>query len=185
MTDIEQLISYIRKFGLYTGEEFTLASGEKSIYYVDVKKIALAGSMHRLLAKLLWNKIKEEYGTVDVVAGVVLGGCHLASITAMHAAFNLTPIDVIYVRKHAKNHGTSDLLEYPELKKESRIVLIEDVVTTGGSVIAAAEILETAGLQVSGVIAVADRRKDKVPYLHGSGIIQWPFVSLLNFEQLL
>lgn len=176
----EQLIHLLDTFSLKSGEEFTLASGVKSNVYVDVKKTALHSQGSRLLAKLLYDKMRETWGQVEAVAGVVLGGCHLASIVSMHSPIGM---DVIYVRKSAKDHGSKNLVERPFMLEEDFVVILEDVVTTGASSLAAAHLLQKEGLKVVGILSVVDRRIEKLPYL--SDIAgSFPFSALVNFEEL-
>ncbi len=176
----EKLIHLLDTFSLKTGEEFTLASGAKSNVYVDVKKTALHSQGSKLLAKLLYDKIMENYGPVEAVAGVVLGGCHLASIVAMHSPIGM---DVIYVRKAVKDHGTKSLIERPYMLEEDYVVVLEDVVTTGSSALAAAHLLQKEGFKVQGILAVVDRRTEKLPHL--SDIAgSFAFSALINFEEL-
>lgn len=180
MTDIEKLISWLNLFSVSSGKEFTLSSGETSTVYIDVKKTVLHHRCHKLVAKLLWDKMLGEfrrYGVIQSVAGVALGGCHLASIVAMYAPCDL---DVVYVRNSPKNHGTENLLERPHMFRDQQIVLIEDVVTTGKSSSLAAKALEQEGYNVLGIISVVDRRTVKTNFIAN----QWPFVALVNIEQL-
>lgn len=180
LNEREELIRLLEIFSLQNGKEFTLASGVKSNTYIDVKKTALNGRGMRLLAKLLYDKMLETYGTVEAVAGVVLGGCHLASIVAMHSNYNM---DVLYVRKEAKDHGTQKLIERPYMMEEDYVVILEDVVTTGTSALVAARLLEKEGFKVAGILSVVDRRAEKTPHLTdiaGS----FPFTALINFEEL-
>lgn len=181
MTDNEELISWLNLFSVLKNTNFDLSSGQKSNFYIDVKKTALSGRVQKLLAKLLWEKIVSEFhtkcGVVEAVAGVALGGCHLASIVAMHAPYNL---DVIHIRTMIKDHGTRSLLERPHMFEEQQVVLLEDVVTTGTSAIESAKILEKEKFHVLGIVAVVDRRLEKTSCLAN----QWPFVSLVNIEQL-
>jgi orotate phosphoribosyltransferase len=176
----EQLIDWLDLFSVKTGEEFTLASGQKSNVYVDVKKTAFHNKVNKLLAKLLFEKMVETFHHVEAVAGVVLGGCHLASIVAMHHPIG---IDVVYVRKEAKNHGTQNLIEQPNCSWQEHIVVIEDVVTTGTSAVEAAKLLQKDKYNVKGILAVVDRREKKDPYL-GSYPDEFPFAALINFEEL-
>ncbi len=176
----QELIRLLEVFSLQSGKEFTLASGVKSTIYCDVKKTALNGHSMRLLAKLLYNKMLETFGTVEAVAGVVLGGCHLASIVAMHSNYDM---DVIYVRKEAKDHGTQKLIERPYMMEEDYVVIIEDVVTTGTSALAAARLLEKEGFKVVGILAVVDRRVEKTPHLTDIAGA-YSFAALVNFEEL-
>ena len=179
-TEREQLIHLLDTFSLKTGEEFILASGAKSTVYIDVKKTALNSQGSKLLAKLLYDKMIENYGPVEAVAGVVLGGCHLASIVAMHSPIGM---DVIYVRKSAKDHGTKSLIERPFMLEEDYVVILEDVVTTGSSSLAAAHLLQKEGLKVRGILSVVDRRVEKLPHL--SDIAgSFSFSALVNFEEL-
>ena len=111
----------------------------------------------------------------DAVAGVELGGCPLASAVALVTHQDGAGKDAIYVRKEAKDHGSRRLLEGDaHLPKPAKIALLEDVVTTGGSTLKAAEKLEAAGYAVVGVIALVDR-------LEGGGetiAARYPFRAL-------
>jgi orotate phosphoribosyltransferase len=176
ISDRQILINWLDLYSIKSGEEFELASGQKSNVYVDVKKTAMAHRVNKLLAKLLCDKMVQEFGMVEAVAGIALGGCHLASIVAMHHPFGL---DVFHVRKEAKDHGTKKLIEGPLYFKNQHLVLLEDVVTTGGSAIRAANLLREAEFDVKGILAVVDRRVRK------STMLGWyKFAALINFEEL-
>lgn len=176
MSERELLIDWLNLFSVKTGEEFELASGQKSNVYVDVKKTAFAHRCTKLLAKLLFDKMVQTFGMVEAVAGVPLGGCHLASIVAMHHPLGC---DTVYVRKEPKDHGTKQLIEYSSMFKDQHLVVLEDVVTTGKSAINTANILRDAGYNVKGILAVVDRRQ------HKSSMLGWfQFAALINFEEL-
>ncbi len=175
----EQLIDWLDLFSVKSGEEFTLVSGQKSNVYVDVKKTAFHSQASKLLAKLLFEKMIEKWAPIDAVAGVVLGGCHLASIVSMQ---NPLGMDVIYVRKEAKEHGTKNLIERPYMTPYQSVVIVEDVVTTGASAVAAAKLLEKESFEVKGILAVVDRRPVKKPYIGGD--FGYYFEALVNFEEL-
>ncbi len=135
------------------GESFELSSGRRSRVYCDLKKTILRSEAQPQLAGRLGDVAYEFQPTA--LAGVVLGGCHLASLTA---TYNLHK-DVIYVRKEAKKHGTQNLIEAPEMDKAtSRVVLLEDVTTTAASALKAIQILQADGYNVVGVVTVVDRR---------------------------
>jgi orotate phosphoribosyltransferase len=146
--------------------EFKLAAGGTSRFYIDVKKTALHRDAHWPLATLLYDELAQgTFGGIHAVAGVALGGCHLASIVGLYANIEgRTHLDVIYVRKDAKDHGTKALIEAPPLPAQevrsgkTAVVLLEDVVTTGGSSIRAMHQLLEAGYDVRGTVAVIDRR---------------------------
>jgi orotate phosphoribosyltransferase len=174
--DKQQLIDWLNLFSVKTGEEFELSSGQKSNVYVDVKKTALHHRGTKLLAKLLCDKMIEEFHLVEAVAGVALGGCHLASIVTMHHPIDL---DTVYLRKEPKDHGTKQLIERPNMFKDQHLVLLEDVVTTGKSAIQAADLLRNEGYDVRGILAVVDRRPNKINTLGW-----YKFAALVNFEEL-
>jgi orotate phosphoribosyltransferase len=178
------LVQDLKRYSLRTGEEFTLASGQKSNVYVDVKKTALNGRCYPLLAELIGNILCLYFSNdpdpnaknVETLAGVVLGGCHLASIVASSYK---EPFDVVYVRPQPKDHGTQQVIECSD-DCGKNVVLIEDVVTTGKSVIKAAKLLEQNGFNVVGIIAVVDRRVEQTKQLDS-----YPFRSLVKFEELI
>lgn len=164
------------------GAEYTLSSGEKTRYYCDAKRTLLHRRVHVPLACLLVGEIERTFAPISAVAGVVLGGCHLASITAMYASFKHDlQWDVIHVRKQVKDHGTKNLVERPLMTEWQQVVLLEDVVTTGESSLRAAELLRKERLDVVGVLAIVDRRKERKGFL-GS---QYKFSSLFQFEELI
>jgi orotate phosphoribosyltransferase len=180
-SDKQQLIDYLNTFSIKEGDNFTLASGKVSNIYVDVKKAAQNQIAYKLLAKLLSDKITQQFGDIDAVAGVVLGGCHLASIVSMQHPTNL---NVVFVRNEAKDHGTKNLIERPAMRLNEKIVLLEDVLTTGNSAIKAAKLLQQYEsdqnkFEVKGILTVVDRRENKTEYLDGFKI-----ASLVNFEEL-
>ena len=176
-TEREQLIDWIDLYSVKTGQEFELSSGIKSNVYVDVKKTAMNRMSCKLLAKLLCEKIAQEFAPIEAVAGVVLGGCHLASIVAMAYPID---INVVYVRKEAKDHGTKNLIEGAPHTWLQHVVILEDVVTTGESAVKAAHLLREAKFDVKGILAVVDRRFVRTPHLAG----EYKFASLINFEEL-
>lgn len=171
----------LKKYSIKQGEEFTLASGGKSTIYCDVKKTMLNSNFMYPIAHLLFNMIQySKFEPIQGVAGVALGGCHLASITAIHAGLYMKELNVIYVRKEAKEHGSQQLIEKSDNKNNSNIILLEDVVTTGGSSLKAADILTKDGFKVAGIISVVDRRTEKSEFI---GKI--PFKSLFTLGELI
>lgn len=169
-----KLIEDLKELSLKKGKEFTLASGQKSNVYIDVKQTMLHGTAMYNLAKLL-HQHAGLFGKYDIVAGVPLGGAHLATMVAMYSP----PRNVALVRKEAKDHGTQKLVEAPP-GDTRKVILFEDVITTGQSAIKAAEILKQSGYDIKGIVAVVDRRAEKFRLLR-----DFPFVALVDFEELL
>jgi orotate phosphoribosyltransferase len=151
------------------GTLFTLAGGARTDTYIDIKRASMRSNMQLLLAQNLHDALVHFF-PVDAVAGVVLGGCHLASIVALHAAElmqrfgGLTgspekSLDVLYIRKEKSDHGLQNIVEGP-VSKGMRVVLCEDVVTTGGSSMKAVGHLRDVGCEIQGVLGVIDRRRE-------------------------
>ena len=154
------------KFG-----EFVLASGKKSKYYVDIKKASTKYEILELMGNMLAEKVKG-----DMLAGVELGAVPLVAITAIKAKR-----DYLIIRKEKKGYGTSKLIE-GDYKDGQEVDIIEDVVTTGGSVLRAIKILRSAGLTVNRVICVVDREEGGKENLEKEGV---ELISLIKARELL
>jgi orotate phosphoribosyltransferase len=134
-----------------------LASGKESDFFIDCKQAVLGAEGHALVGEVMLEAL-AALGPCAAVAGVELGGCPLASAVALTSFQRGAPLDAVYVRKDAKEHGSRRLLEgNSRLPAGARIALLEDVVTTGGSTLKAAAKLRDAGYEVTGVVALVDR----------------------------
>lgn len=135
-----------------------LASGKESDFFIDCKQTALLAEGHALVGEVMLERVVKMVDKPVAVAGVELGGCPLASAVALASYRRNIPMDAIYVRKAAKDHGSQRLLEGDtHIAPGSYVALLEDVVTTGGSTLAAAEKLTARGLKIAGVVALVDR----------------------------
>jgi orotate phosphoribosyltransferase len=137
-----------------------LASGRESDFFIDCKQAVLTAEGHAFAGEALLDALDPAgaLGACVAVAGVELGGCPLASAVALTSYRRGAPLDAVYVRKDAKDHGSRRLLEGDSrLPAGARIALLEDVVTTGGSTLKAAAKLRDAGYEVAGVVALVDR----------------------------
>jgi orotate phosphoribosyltransferase len=141
----------------YAKKKVVLASGRESDFFIDCKQTVLTAEGHALVGEVMIDAL-ASFPEFDAVAGVELGGCPLASAVA-HRSFRHGPQrDAIYVRKDAKDHGSKRLLEGDaHMKSGTRIVLLEDVVTTGGSTLKAIEKIVACDRVVVGVLALVDR----------------------------
>jgi orotate phosphoribosyltransferase len=140
----------------YRHGSFTLASGRTSHHYVNCKPVSLSGIGLALLAPLLLEQVESQ---AVAVAGLTLGADPLVSAVAMQAALEARPLDALIVRKQAKGHGTGAWLEGPLPPAGSRLTVLEDVVTSGGSALLAVEQLRQAGYVVERVVAIVDRQE--------------------------
>ncbi len=146
----ESLVAELREHALVIGE-VTLTSGAKAQYYVDAKRAILRPAGFVALARLLAGQLEDWSATA--VGGLTMG----ADPVACAALAGGARVKAFFVRKEAKQHGLQRRIEGPPLTGEDRCVVVEDVVTTGGSTLTAIEALQDAGLEICGVISVLDR----------------------------
>jgi orotate phosphoribosyltransferase len=144
------LMDELREHALVLGE-VTLTSGATAQYYVDAKRAILRPAGFSALASLLAAQVADWQGTA--VGGLTMG----ADPVACAALAGGARAKAFFVRKEAKQHGLQRRIEGPALSGADRCVVVEDVVTTGGSTLTAIEALQEAGLQICGVISVLDR----------------------------
>ncbi len=137
-----------------------LASGRESDFFIDCKQAVLTAEGHALVGEVMLEALATlgSQTPIAAVAGVELGGCPLASAVALTSFQRGAPLDAVYVRKDAKDHGSRRVLEgNAHLPAGASVGLLEDVVTTGGSTMKAAAKLREAGYHVAGVVALVDR----------------------------
>jgi len=160
----------------YAKRDVVLASGKKSDFFIDCKQTVLTAEGHALVGDLMLEALAGLPQPIQAVAGVELGGCPLASAVSLVSFQRGRPLDAVYVRKEVKDHGSKRLLEGDSrLTPASRIAILEDVVTTGGSTLKCAEKLRAAGHVVAGVIALVDRQEGGREAIEAAGL---PLVTL-------
>ena len=147
----EELLELLKK-DAYKKGEFTLSSGKTSEHYVNCKPVTLSGRGLTLASLLMLMYIET-----DVVAGLTLGADPLVSGVALVSAIDNRMVNGLIVRKQAKGHGTQAWIEGPLPKEGTKITVLEDVITTGGSAIKAATRLRDAGYIVNRVVSIVDR----------------------------
>ncbi|MEB3262240.1 MAG: orotate phosphoribosyltransferase [Cyanobacteriota bacterium] len=151
----------------YRHGAFTLASGRTSHHYVNCKPVSLSGEGLALLGSLLLDQVEPQ---AVAVAGLTLGADPLVSAVALRAALVGRRLDALIVRKQAKGHGTGAWLEGPLPPAGSRITVLEDVVTSGGSALKAVEQLRAAGYQVHRVVTIVDRQEGGLEAMTAAGL---------------
>jgi orotate phosphoribosyltransferase len=145
-----RLVEQMREHALVIGE-VTLTSGARAAYYVDAKRAILRPEGFAALGTLVAAQLAEWGGTA--IGGMTMG----ADPVACAALAGGARAKAFFVRKDAKAHGLQRRIEGPPLEPEDRCVVVEDVVTTGGSTLAAIEALREAGHEICGVLSVLDR----------------------------
>ncbi|MEL6290052.1 MAG: orotate phosphoribosyltransferase [Pseudomonadota bacterium] len=156
----EKLIGIVRARSFSSGTNVKLASGRASSFYFNMKPTMLDPEGARTIAEMSLAMIADE--AVDYVGGLEMGAVPLAASLAVLGAERGRPVSAFFVRKQAKEHGTQKIVEglvEGESMAGKRVVVLEDVTTTGGSAIKAAEALRTDGAEIVMVLTVVDREE--------------------------
>jgi orotate phosphoribosyltransferase len=171
----ERLVAELREHALVIGE-VTLTSGATAQYYVDAKRAILRPEGFAALAALLAAQLAEWEATA--VGGMTMG----ADPVACAALAGGANAKAFFVRKDTKAHGLQRRIEGPLLEPGDRCVVVEDVVTTGGSTLAAIAALQEAGHEICGVVSVLDRLAgggDAIERAAGA-----PYVALSTIDEV-
>ena len=150
----EELLELLKEFAYKKGE-FKLSSGKTSEHYCNCKPVTLSGRGLTLSSLLMLEHIETNY-----VAGLTLGADPLVAGVAVVSGLDKRLLDALIVRKEAKGHGTQAWIEGPSLIEGSKVTVLEDVVTTGGSSIKAVKRLRDAGYVVERVVTIVDRQEN-------------------------
>ena len=176
MYEKDALIAIVRQKALKFGH-FTLASGKKATYYLDGKQVTLDPHGSRLVAEGILDLLARG-AMPDAIGGMSIGADPITASVVTMSSVRGTPLAGFMVRKEAKGHGTNQYIEGP-VKSGDQVVIVEDVVTTGGSSIKAIERAEAFGLKVVRVLAIIDRMEGGAEAFTARG---YPFSSLLTIR---
>jgi orotate phosphoribosyltransferase len=170
----ERLVALLRERS-FERKKVTLASGRESDFFIDCKQSVLTAEGHALVGDLMFEAL-DALPPCEAVAGVELGGCPLASAVSLTSFVRGRPLPALYVRKEVKDHGSRRLVEGDKaLVKGAPVVILEDVITTGGSTLKAVEKLRLAGASVVGVVALVDRLEGGAEAIRAANL---PVVSI-------
>lgn len=179
MNKREKLKELLKKNSLKFGD-FTLASGKKSNYYFDSKLTTLTAEGSYLVGKCFFEIIKANKIEADFIGGMTLGSDPIVSAVALVSHLEKKPINAFIVRKEPKDHGTQNFIE-GLVEKGKKAIIVDDVVTTGGSTFKAIEKAEDFGLKVVAVIALLDREEGG-----GEKISErYPFFSVIRKSEIM
>lgn len=153
--DRDALLELLRTEALQRGE-FTLASGKKASYYLDCRNITLHPKGANLIAAGMLSVIHESGDLPAAVGGMAIGADPITAAIITHAGQQDLPLKGFMVRKEPKGHGMGRQVEGP-VEPGQHVVIVEDVITSGGSAIQAVDAAEKFGLKVDYVIAIIDR----------------------------
>lgn len=181
--DRARLIEIVKARSFESGREVKLASGRTSTFYFNMKPTMLDAEGGLLIANLILDQL--EGVSARWIGGLEMGAVPIAAAVAAVSPVRQRPISAFFVRKQAKEHGTRSLVEGlapGESLSGTRVVIVEDVTTTGGSAIKAAEAVRAEGGEVVRVITIVDRLEGAADAFRAAGLDFVPLLTLDDFR---
>ncbi|OPX59991.1 MAG: Orotate phosphoribosyltransferase [Methanobacterium sp. PtaB.Bin024] len=172
--DKKILINLLKANDVIKFGKFTLSSGRKSDYYVDMKKAITDPQILLQVAKIISNLIKDD--EIDRIAGPALGAVPIATAVALQSG-----IPMLMIRKAQKDYGTSKLIE-GDLKQGDNVIVVEDVTTTGKSLLKTVRAVKDNGGKIKRTFVIVDREEGAVEGLEKEGLQLEPIVSISDFK---
>ena len=173
MVSKEYLIELLKENEVFLEGDFTLSSGKKSNYYINMKKAITEPEILSTISKLITEKVSGQ--DVDKVAGPALGAVPIATAVSLESKLPL-----LMIRKEKKGYGTSKLIE-GELNQDDNVIVVEDVSTTGGSLLKAIKAIQDNGGNVVRAFVVVDRQEGAIEEIEKAGITLEPLISVNEF----
>src|SRR4028119_1568849 len=164
----------------YKEGDFVLSSGKSSSHYINGKQVTLHPQGALAVGRLLLSHLPTD---TDAVAGLTLGADPIVSAVSVVSAYENRPIPALIVRKESKGHGTMAYIEGPSLPQGAKVVVLEDVVTTGQSAMKAVERLREAGYSVEQVIALVDRQQGGAELYQAAGLKFEAVFSIVEIQE--
>lgn len=151
--------------------EVTLASGKKSNFYIDVKRVSLTAEGAKQIGEAFFDLIQKHFPKASAAGGLTLGADPLATAVAYCSALRQQPLNAFIIRKSTKAHGLSKTIEGTDMiAPQASVVILEDVVTSGGSSLEAVGKAKAHGWQVLGVLSVVDRQEGGREKIEAEGL---------------
>jgi len=173
-----QLIDFITLDAVFHGD-FTLTSGKKATYYVDLRRVSLDHRVAPLIGQVMLDLI-AGVANVSAVGGMTMGADPVAAAILHQGANRGLAYDAFVVRKEPKDHGRGRQVEGPDLEGK-RVVVLEDTSTTGGSPLAAIAALERVGAKIAAVAVVVDRDTGAREIIEAAG---YPYFAAIGLDDL-
>ncbi len=151
----------------YKEGDFVLSSGQRSSYYINGKPVTLHPQGALATGRILLSLLPMN---TQAVAGLTLGADPIVTAVSVVSAYENRPLPALIIRKEAKGHGTQAYIEGPTLPAGAKVVVLEDVVTTGQSAMKAVERLRDAGYSVDEVISLVDRQQGGAEFYQSVGL---------------
>ncbi|MBU0674152.1 MAG: orotate phosphoribosyltransferase [Proteobacteria bacterium] len=167
----------------YRKGKFKLSSGKESDFYIDGKQTTLSAEGAYLCGKLIFELIHDNPETITAVGGMTLGADPLVTAASMASFLAEQPIPAFIVRKESKGHGTEQYIEgLKNMPAGGTVALLEDVVTTGGTLIKVIDRVEAQGFKVGLIVTVVDRQEGGAETLAQAG---YPLKAIFTRQELL
>ena len=181
MEFVKEFATFLYQKGIIKFGDFTLASGKKSSYYVDLRLVPSYPHQFRTMIKYLQNNIAESVGlnSFDSLVSVPTGGLVIASALAIE-----TVKPLIYVRSKPKDYGTSKSVE-GQIHERMKVVMIDDVATTGGSVVNAIKSLKEANITIEDAYVIVNRMEGADEALKELGVKLHSITNIIQITQAL
>jgi len=181
MEFVKEFATFLHQKGIIKFGNFTLASGKKSSYYVDLRLVPSYPHQFRTMIKYLQNNIAESVGldSFDSLVSVPTGGLVIASALAIE-----TVKPLIYVRSKPKDYGTSKSIE-GQIQEGMKVVMIDDVATTGGSVVNAIKSLKEANITIEDAYVIVNRMEGADEALKELGVKLHSITNIIQITQAL
>ncbi len=176
----ERLLQVLKKEA-YQKKEVRLSSGKVSNFYIDVRKVSLSSEGIYLISNLFFQHIESK--KIDAFGGPTLGADPIIGGVCLIAGQNDTDLSGFLIRKIPKKYGKKQLIEGPEVKSGAKVVLCDDVATSGGSLLRAKKILNQKGAKVEEVMVVVDRCEGAKEALAESGCNLFSLFTKSDFLQ--
>ena len=177
--DIKKRLLEILKTNAFFREKITLSSGKQSDYYIDARRVTLSPEGAYLCAKIILDMVKAD--KVDAIGGPTLGADPFVGAIGALSFEAGTPLNTFIIRKAPKPHGKQQQIEGPLLRADSRIVLIDDVATTGKAFLESIEVLDKMGLKPLKAVCIVDRGEGAKEALAAKNC---PLVSIFKASDL-
>jgi orotate phosphoribosyltransferase len=176
----QSLLQVIREHSLQLGD-FVLSSGKKSNYYLDCRTTTLHPRGALIIARLILRTIHDNHIAADAIGGLTLGADPIAGAVAAVSEAEKTPLPGFIVRKEPKRHGARREIEGWSGSPGSQVIVVDDVCTSGGSILEACGKVESAGYKVAATMCVVDREEGGTEAIRS----RYPFYPIFTVRDLM
>ena len=180
LTSLRQILLELFYKRAYQSGDFLLSSGQRSSYYINGKQVTLLAEGALAIGRLLHAMLPEA---TDAVAGLTLGADPIVTAVSVVSAYENCPLPALIIRKEPKGHGTKAYIEGSSLASGAKVVVLEDVVTTGKSALLAVERLQAAGYIVEQIIALVDREQGGAELYRSKGLTFNALFSITEIQK--